>query len=384
MDLALASIWLAFVSFLLLHAFRQRNVFDRISPRLARSNPRHTSIGVVVPARDEAANVRACLESVLQQQLPHARLDVVLVDDHSADATLQIAESIAASDPRVTVVRAPPLPPGWAGKVHACCCGVAVLGTAVEWLCFLDADMRAHPLMLNSAVDYAMTRQIDLLSLAPRHQLESFAERLILPCGHYLLAFCQNLEKRQAPGGADAVATGQFMLLRRTAYEYVGGYEEIRGSVCEDVELARRMKRFGHRVLMVDGSALVSTRMYTGWGALWPGIARNLTDMLGGPTRTLIIAMLAPLVAWLAVVLPVVYGLECVRDATQSCVGLILVVLGSSALIALHIVGAAHFGIPLRYGLVFPLGYSIGALIALDSIRCRLFGGVRWKGRTYP
>jgi chlorobactene glucosyltransferase len=261
---------------------------------------------------------------------------------------------------------------------------VAVLGTAVEWLCFLDADMRAHPLMLNSAVDYAMTRQIDLLSLAPRHQLESFAERLILPCGHYLLAFCQNLEKRQAPGGADAVATGQFMLLRRTAYEYVGGYEEIRGSVCEDVELARRMKRFGHRVLMVDGSALVSTRMYTGWGALWPGIARNLTDMLGGPTRTLIIAMLAPLVAWLAVVLPVVYGLECVRDATQSCVGLILVVLGSSALIALHIVGAAHFGIPLRYGLVFPLGYSIGALIALDSIRCRLFGGVRWKGRTYP
>jgi chlorobactene glucosyltransferase len=312
------------------------------------------------------------------------RLEVVLVDDHSTDATVEIAESVAASDRRLSILRAPPLPPGWAGKVHACWYGAAAISPEVEWLCFMDADMRAKPLLLSSAVDYATAHGIDLLSLGPRHELKSFAERLILPCGLYLLAFCQDLRKLQAPGTEEAVASGQFMLIRRSAYEHAGGYAQVRDSVCEDVQLARRVKRCGHRVLMVDGSALLSTRMYTGWGALWPGLTKNLTEMLGGPARTFIIALVAPLLAWTALILPIAYGFDCARDSAQSCVALAPVLLGSFALFVLHLVGAAHFQIPLRYGLLFPLGYLIGSLIALDSIRCRLFGGVRWKGRTYP
>ena len=54
-----------------------------------------------------------------------------------------------------------------------------------------------------------------------------------------------------------------------------------------------------------------------------------------------------------------------------------------AAVIALHLAGAVHFDIPVWYGLLFPLGYTTGALIALDSVRWRLRGRVVWKGRSY-
>src|SRR6185437_10426187 len=144
----------------------------------------------------------------------------------------------------------------------------------VEWLCFLDADMRAVPQAITSAVEAASSRKLDLLTLAPRHELKSFAERLMLPCGLYLLGFYQDLEKVQAPDSDAVVATGQFMLLRRAAYRAVGGHAPVRDAICEDVELALLMKRRGHRVLLMDGSLLLITRMYTGWSTLWPGFAK--------------------------------------------------------------------------------------------------------------
>ena len=152
-----------------------------------------------------------------------------------------------------------------------------------QWLCFLDADMRVTPRAIASAVETASDRKLDLLTLAPRHDLESFAERLMLPCGLYLLGFYQNLEKVQATDSDAVVATGQFMLIRREAYDAVGGHAPVRDAICEDVELALLMKRRGYRVLLMDGNLLLRTRMYTGWSTLWPGFAKNLIQLLGGP-----------------------------------------------------------------------------------------------------
>jgi chlorobactene glucosyltransferase len=321
---------------------------------------------------------------LVQQTYPSDRLRILVVDDHSADTTVAVATAIAADHPHIDVLHSPPLPPHWIGKSHACWIATRTLPPATEWLCFLDADVRAQPALLASAVAAATSDRLDLLSLAPRQELVSFAERLVMPCGLYLLAFRQDLRKLQARHGDDATATGQFMLVRRRAYEKVGGHAAIHGAICEDVALARLLKRSGGHVVLRDGKALISTRMYTGWRTLWPGIAKNLVDMLGGPLPTVATALAGVTLAWAAWVLPIIDGASCAAGSTAGCVALIPALIGAAIAFGLHIAGAAYFGIPLWYGLLFPIGYTAGAVMALDSLRWRWRGRVVWKGRTYP
>jgi chlorobactene glucosyltransferase len=340
-------------------------------------------VALIVPARDEAANIGRCVESLIAQRYPADRLALIVVDDDSSDGTADIVAALARRESRVTLVRTPPLPRGWKGKVHACCAGVAAAPQDARWLCFLDADMRAGPEAIASAVAAASERSLDLLTLAPRHELKSFAERLMLPCGLYLLGFYQDLAKIQAPASDRVVATGQFMLLRRSAYEAVGGHAPVRAAICEDVELALLMKRRGHRVLLMDGSALLSTRMYTGWSTLWPGFAKNLIELLGGPVRTVLAAPVLVALAWLALALPLFDLAAVARGASGAPLALALAMLGTAAVVGLHVGGARHFRIPWWYGLLFPLGYTAGAVMALDSVRWRLIRRVQWKGRVY-
>jgi chlorobactene glucosyltransferase len=381
MELILSLIWFAVVLGLILHAVGQRNALAPLRAAAAAPAQQAPVVAIIVPARDEESNIGPCLDSLLGQDYP--ALVVYVVDDESTDGTPQVVRRLAAGDERVKLLHAPPLPAGWKGKAHACWVGAQAVPPGIRWLCFLDADMRAEPPLIASALGSALAGDVALLSLAPRHELHSVAERLILPCGLYLLGFSQDLARIQAPDSGDAVATGQFMLLNRDAYDDVGGFAIVRSEICEDIELARALKRRGHRVVMQDGSALLRTRMYTGWSTLWPGIAKNLTDMLGGPARTLSLAMITVILVWAAVLIPLMDAVGCAGGRSGACAALVPAALASAAAFGLHIAGAAHFGIPLWYGLIFPVAYSVGALIALDSVRWRLVRRVRWKGRVY-
>ena len=381
--LIVSALFLAAVAWLIARAVRQNGVLVRVGASPAPAGSMLPSVTVVVPARNEAANIGACVRSLLAQDYPAGRLRIVVIDDDSQDDTAAIVAAMAAADARVTLLGAPALPPGWKGKAHACWYGAQTVPADPEWLCFLDADVRAHPFALAGAVQLAQAGALDLLSLAPRHELGSFAERLIIPCGMYILGFSMDQARIQAPESGEALCTGQFMLVRRAAYDQVGGYAMVRDSICEDLDFARLLKRNGRKVRLEDGSAVLVTRMYTGWGTLWPGFAKNIVDMLGGPARTLLIAVSAIVLSWSAVILPLIAAAACHGGARGACVALLPALLGSGAAFGLHLAGTRHFGIPWWYGLAFPLGYTAGALLALDSIRWRLVHRVQWKGRTY-
>jgi len=380
MELILSAAWLGLVVWLISRAFRQRNALPALLPAAPAADA--PTVTIVVPARNERANIGPCLRTLLAQDYPADQLRIVVVDDDSSDDTAAIAASLTSSDRRLTLLHTAALPTGWKGKPHACA-QAAAAAPECEWICFIDADMRAEPLLIASAVAAARENRLDLLSLAPRHELKSFAERLMIPCGLYLLAFSQDLAKVQAADSGDVVAMGQFMLLRRGAYAAVGGHRAVRAAICEDVALARLMKRHGYRVLLEDGGRLLSGRMYSGWGTLWPGIAKNLTDMLGGPLSTVTAAVAGFIIAWTAVLLPLLDLYGCLHGSSYACWALGPATIGSLMAFGLYIAGAVHFGIPFWYGLLFPLGYSAGAVLAFDSLRQRLAGRVQWKGRVY-
>jgi chlorobactene glucosyltransferase len=382
-ELLLSSFWLAIIAWLLMRAFKQRGLLPRLVPLSSPSPESAPRITVIVPARDEEANIGACLRSLLTQNYPANRLNILVADDHSADATAAIVRDFAARHSQISLIRSPPLPPRWIGKSHACWVGARAVAPETEWLCFIDADVTVEPSALSSAMRAALAERLDLLSLAPRQELQSFAERLILPCGLILLSFLQDLRKVQARSGRDVTATGQFMLVSREAYDTAGGHAAVCSAICEDLEFARRLKQSGRSVLLMDGEQLLTTRMYTGWRTLWPGLAKNLVDTLGGPAATLSLALAGVSLAWAAWVIPLIDLASWWQGAGDALIPLLLALTASAAAVGLHIAATFYFRIPFWYGLIFPLGYTAGALMALDSVRRRLRGRVSWKGRIY-
>jgi len=382
-ELFFSSLWLAIMAWLILRAVRQRGFL----PRLVRSSPpppgEAPRITVIVPARDEEANIGPCLQSLAVQDYPPGRLHVLVVDDHSVDATAAIVAELAARHPQIALIESPPLPPRWVGKSHACWIGARTVAPEIEWLCFIDADVKVAPAALSSAMHAAQQQRLDLLSLAPRQELQSFAERLILPCGLIILSFLQDLRRVQARSGPDVTATGQFMLVRHDAYEAVGGHAAVCTAICEDLEFARRLKQSGRSVLLMGGEELLSTRMYTGWRTLWPGLAKNLVDTLGGPAATLSVALAGVILAWAAFAIPLLDLAAWSRGVGGALAALLLALAASGAAVGLHVAATFYFHTPFWYGLIFPLGYSAGALLAFDSVRRRLRGRVSWKGRIY-
>lgn len=383
MTLVLSFAWLAIVTWLIIRACDQRDSLRVVNPVRASETEGAPTLAVVIPARDEEANIGPCLHSLLEQSYPSDRVRILVVDDHSADATASIATSQAEAHPQLSVICSPPLPLHWTGKSHACWIGAHQVPKDTEWLCFMDADTRAERDLLASAVATATSERLDFLSLAPRQELVSFAERMIMPCGLYFLGFYQNLSKLQSNQLDDATATGQFMLVRCSAYREIGGHEAVHSAISEDRALARLLKRCGRRVVLYDGRQLISTRMYTGWRTLWPGLAKNLIDILGGPLPTIAAAVAAVILSWAAWLIPIWSGVGCAQGVPGACMSLLPALAGSGAALGLHIAGAAYFCIPLWYGLLFPIGYTVGAAIAVDSVLRRLRGRVSWKGRIY-
>jgi chlorobactene glucosyltransferase len=382
-ELLFSSLWLAIMAWLIARAVKQRGCLRRLERAPPPTGDDALPVTVIIPARDEEANIAHCLESLLAQDYPQSRFSVLVVNDHSVDSTAAIVRRLSERHPGIALINSPPLPLRWVGKSHACWIGARAAAAATQWLCFIDADVTLAPGALSSAVHTILTQRLDLLSLMPRQELRSFAERLIFPCGLILLSFLQDLRQSQARSGNDVAATGQFMLVRRDAYEAVGGHAAVCTAICEDLEFARRLKQSGRLVLLMGGDDLLSTRMYTGWRTLWPGLAKNLVDTLGGPVATLVVALVAVILAWAAFIVPLTDLASWLGGADGALSALLLALAGSGAAIGLHVAATFYFRIPFWYGLVFPLGYTLGALMAIDSVRRRLSGRVSWKGRIY-
>jgi chlorobactene glucosyltransferase len=170
--------------------------------------------------------------------------------------------------------------------------------------------------------------------------------------------------------------------VRRTAYQAVAGHRAVASAISEDSELARIVKRAGGKVAMWDGDGLLETRMYSGWPSFRAGIAKNLVDLLGGPSRTIATVLLGLMLAWGVALMPLA-ALLSASDNPPDRLAMTFGVGAAALAFAFHIAGAVHFRIPFWYGLLFPLGYAAGALIALESVRQRTFGRVVWKGRCY-
>lgn len=339
-------------------------------------------VSVVIPARNERRNIERCVRSVLGAAYPN--FEVIVVDDHSTDGTGDIARRIACDDSRLRVVDAPELPDGWFGKQWACATGARE--SRGDLLLFTDADTTHSPDLLPRAVNAMRARGAELFSVAGNQEMHSFWERIIQPQMFALLSIryggSEHVSNAKRP--VDAIANGQFILVRRESYDAIGGHAAVRDRVAEDMAMAQAFVATRRRIALFVANDQLSTHMYSSLPELIAGWGKNI--YAGGRMATLggavgraaypfvLLGMplfgLVPPVVLLAGLLGMISG----QWLVWSAIVIIVSILFWAALYR-------YMGESAGYALLYPLGFAMLFVIAAGAVRRGQ--RVEWKQRSY-
>jgi glycosyltransferase involved in cell wall biosynthesis len=329
------------------------------------SGPVH--ITAIVPARDEEKTIAACIESLARQ--PEVA-QILIVNDQSVDGTADVVRALMGQLPQLRLLGTESLPPGWVGKNNAVWHGAKEATGA--WLLFTDADAELAPVAVGRALEVARETGAALVSFSPEQVTRTWYEKSLIPFVYCRLTKRFSYDTVNQPGSGVAAANGQFLMIRRDAYDAIGGHAAIASELLEDVALAKRAKDAGFGIWFGPGTGVVRARMYRSFDAMWEGWKKNLYLLVGGRPGAFYREWLS-VVPWIPFLLLVI-GLK----------------LTLSLIAALGLLMARHasYGRELTSNQFRPLyiiyyvpGVLLYAGVLWASYRAHRRGKVAWKGR---
>ncbi len=340
-----------------------------------RKPPQETPfVSVLVPARNEAHNIQACIASLLNQD--YRNYEVIALNDDSTDDTGAILDRLATQDSRLRVIHnREPLPPGWNGKSRAC--QILANQARGEWLLFVDADTVHAPNSIRSGVEQAIGLQVALFSAIPKQIIGSWGERLFLPAAFalvYNFTVMWRIYLLPSSRFGNAAAIGQYLLVRRDAYFASGGHNAIRDKILDDQFLAVLFKRNGYRSALTDAD-FVACRMYRGFHDMALGFSKNAVANLNG---SLIVSL-----SFVAAVMSLFF-LPLAMVVVSATHGIVLLPawITVALTIIIFVLVNLRIGQPWWTGLLYPIQLLVGIGILLNSIRWHVTGKGQWKGRA--
>ncbi len=341
-------------------------------------------LSVVIAAKDEQANIGRCVRTLLEQDYPD--FEVIVVNDRSTDETAEIVQRLAEEDRRLRLINVGELPAGWCGKNHAMHVGIA--RARGEYICMMDADCRQTSRhSLRAAVAYALDSGTDLLSVLPNLELVGFWENVVQPvCGGIMMIWFSP-EKVNDPARPQAYANGAFMLMRRAAYDAIGGHQAVRDSINEDMHLAARIKAAGLRLRVVRNRGLYLVRMYTslrdivqGWSRIFYGTFQSIGRVCASLAVLVVMSLLPYLAAaWSLTALALGRGPETLMRA---CAAVALMAIAAQLSVIWRFY--RFIGARPRLFWTYPIGCVV-AMVALLVALSKLRPGaeVTWRNTTY-
>jgi len=329
----------------------------------------HPTVSAIVPVRNEEATIAAAVESLAAQ--PEIG-EIFVVNDQSSDGTAAVLENLSSRFGELRVLQTTELPAGWVGKNYAVSLGAAQ--ASGDWLLFTDADGVHLPGSTARALADAASSGAGLVSYSPEQETRTWWERALIPFIYTRLAQKFSYDEVNDPASPAAAASGQYLMIRRSDYERIGGHRAVAGEVLEDVALARIAKHAGVRLHFASGHGIMRVRMYRTFGAMWEGWTKNLYPLMCG-TSPAVGRELRSVIPWIPNLLLLVTPLHPIVGA-----------LGLTLLAGRHAAYAAKLRRN-RFPVVLALYYLpavvlyVAALLA--SERLYVQGSVGWKGREY-
>lgn len=327
-------------------------------------------IDVIVPARNEEHSLPGLLDSLLAQDLaPRA---ILVVDDRSEDRTGDVIARFGVRDGRVHSVSSGGPPRGWLGKPAALVRGVGA--SQAPWLLFVDADVRLAPGNLRAALAEAKRRGWEGISLWGRWTVPSFGARLLQSAVGGFVRGMHPVDRVNDPARPEAFVCGQYLLIRRDAYERLGGWDSVKDQVLEDVAFARHAKKAGGKIGLLLAPELVEVVPYRSLAEAWRGYRKNFVAGAGGPGMALAAAaavFVGSVLPWIVVIATEARGPVGIA-AAAACGAQLLFRLGTARL----------FHHPRLDALLAPVANLFFVGMVLDAVARRVTGrGDVWKGR---
>jgi glycosyltransferase involved in cell wall biosynthesis len=329
------------------------------------------SLTVIVPARDEAADIAATLESLLTQDYPN--LQIIAVNDRSTDRTGEIITTLAAQHPaKLRAIHVTELPAEWLGKTHAM--ALAARQAPTDYLLFTDADVLFRPDTLRRTLAYAVAAQADHLVTVPTTTIKRWDEAALLSFFQLFGLWAARPWLIADPKAQrDAIGIGAFNLLHREAYLQIGGFESLRMEIVEDIALGRRIKRAGLVQRIAFGNGLVSVHWAAGLNGLVDVMTKNIFSAFGFHVWLLLLGCLWLIVLCVAPAVGVFYA----PTRIPAVLTLVAVAYGY------HLFSRTS-GLSTWNALFFPLSALVFIFTLLRSMLTTLKqGGVRWRGTFY-
>ncbi len=338
------------------------------------------AVTVIIPARNEARNIEACVTSILATG--YRRLEVIVVDDQSTDDTAARVSrliTLPGNGDRLRLVSGARKPDGWFGKQWALVQGFrAVKPGRGDLLIFADADTRHSAELIPRAVAVLAKEKVDLVTVLPRQAMESFWERVIQPHVFFALGLGVGDFRRvnRTRKYWKGIANGQFILTPRKTYEAVGTHEAVKDTVADDLALAQAYIKSDRDIFLVHAFPYMTTRMYTNLREIFEGWSKNLAS--GAPQMMPPIRLVRAAFPWVMWVPSLVWLVPPVVLAITGALPWLVVILLSLAIWGFI---AANEKVPVWYALLYPLGAGVMIAIMLRSaVRGR---HIEWKGRVY-
>jgi glycosyltransferase involved in cell wall biosynthesis len=333
---------------------------------------KNNNLSILIPARNEEKNIQNCINSIIKTNNNYK--EILIYDDHSTDSTAKKIKEIIQTNKKVKIAKTLKLEKGWTGKSFACY--QLAKQSSSEWIVFLDADTTIFE-DLSQLIDYSKANNLSMLSAWPKIEMQSFVEKIFMPLLNFIVyTTCPMFIAKKRSSDNLGLAHGACILFRKKIYMNLGGHNLVKNDLFEDTRLARKWRLKGEKTYCINGSKILSVKMYDSFSAIWNGFKKNYYPSFN---KDLSFFVFQSIFITSYILAPIMYSVLIILNLNKDLAIYLLI---------LNFVPRILINLKFKYNffLIFtqPIGIVAMFILGLDSWKNMKFGkGLSWKDRIY-
>jgi len=339
---------------------------------------KHPLVSILIPARNEEKNIGRCLRSLTRQD--YDNIEILVMDDNSDDATGSIVDGWSKKDSRIKSLKGRLLLKGWKGKSYAC--HQLSQHAKGDYLIFTDADTLHFPDSISSSIAALLSNDLDALSIFPKQIMVTIHERMVVIFINLaVMALMPLFLIKKIKNPILSIANGQFILFKRKTYDSIGGHENVKKDIVEDVAISRRVKEYGFRFMIFDGRSNIYCRMYKGFREVVRGFSKFIFASMNYSIIKMIAVISLVMILFLVPLILLLIGLYSSRWLFIINVNLLIQI---SIIFIIRIVMTFRFRSRIMDIVLHPLSMFYIMALSINSVYQVKYGeGIYWKDRVY-